>query len=54
MMLAGFFQVRVAAVFALPDPGSPGGVRMIRAPTAVHRFSMQVKVSPGSILNAMR
>ncbi|KDN38587.1 hypothetical protein RSAG8_09374, partial [Rhizoctonia solani AG-8 WAC10335] len=50
----GVFQVRVAAVFALPDPGSPGGTRMIRAPTAVHRFSMQVKVSAGSILNAVR
>ncbi|CAE6460732.1 unnamed protein product [Rhizoctonia solani] len=50
----GVFQVRVAAVFATPDPGSPGGTRMIRAPTAVHRFSMQVKVSNGSILNAVR
>ncbi|CAE6415222.1 unnamed protein product [Rhizoctonia solani] len=50
----GVFQVRVAAVFAIPDPGSPGGTRMIRAPTAVHRFSMQVKVSNGSILNAVR
>ncbi|KAG8707198.1 hypothetical protein FRC11_007613, partial [Ceratobasidium sp. 423] len=48
----GFFQVRVAAVFAIPDPTSPGGKRMIRAPTAVHRFSLQVKVSDGSILNA--
>ncbi|CAE6446730.1 unnamed protein product [Rhizoctonia solani] len=50
----GYFQVRVAAVFALPDPASPGGTRMIRAPTAVHRFSLQVKVSNGSILNAVR
>ncbi|KAB5591079.1 hypothetical protein CTheo_5491 [Ceratobasidium theobromae] len=50
----GFFQVRVAALFALPDPASPGGTRMIRAPTMVHRFSLQVKVSPGSILNAVR
>ncbi|KAJ1304284.1 hypothetical protein OPQ81_005444 [Rhizoctonia solani] len=50
----GFFQVRVAALFAIPDPTSPGGTRIIRAPTAVHRFSLQVKVSPGSILNAVR
>ncbi|KAG8744489.1 hypothetical protein FRC10_010054 [Ceratobasidium sp. 414] len=50
----GFFQVRVAAVFAFPDQTCPNGTRMIRAPTAVHRFSLQVKVSPGSILNAVR
>ncbi|KAF8606374.1 hypothetical protein BDV93DRAFT_604370 [Ceratobasidium sp. AG-I] len=50
----GLFQVRVAAVFALPDPSSPGGTRLMRGPTAVHRFSLQVKVSPGSILNAVR
>ncbi|CEL58866.1 hypothetical protein RSOLAG1IB_08896 [Rhizoctonia solani AG-1 IB] len=50
----GFFQVRVAALFAVPDPASPGGTRMIRAPSTVHRFSLQVKVSPGSVLNAVR
>ncbi|QRV79103.1 hypothetical protein RhiJN_07118 [Ceratobasidium sp. AG-Ba] len=50
----GFFQARVSAMFALPDPTAPGGTRIIRAPTAVHRFSLQVKVSPGSILNAVR
>lgn len=51
---SGFFQARVAAIFALPDPSSPGGTRLIRGPTAVHRFSLQVKVSPGSILDAVR
>ena len=54
LLSLGLFQVRVAAVFALPDPSSPGGTRLMRGPSAVHRFSLQVKVSPGSILNAVR